>query len=300
MARSQPYANSSPHISHNRFGPYQIEEVLGQGAVAMVYAAKNAQGQQRVLKVLMRQAAAQRTVRVGFQREFRVLNRLRHRNIVRAYTTGEVDGYFYMTLERIDGETLDDFLLRAKKIGEQPAIRIVTQVASALDYMHREGYAHRDIKPANILMTRDGRAVLFDFGTVLDIDNPDEEDSIGVYGTPAFLAPEQINDDPVDGRADLYALGIILYRMITGRKPFYGGRSEVLEAHLRQSPPPPSEFAHVSPDLEGVILKAIEKDPNDRFQTGAELIKAMEAVRLEPEPERVGIGQRIGRLFGTQ
>lgn len=300
MALSQPYGNATPHISHNRFGPYQIEGVLGQGAVAMVYAAINQQGQPRVLKVLMRQAAAQRNVRLGFQNEFRALRQLRHRNIVRAYNMGEVDGYFYMTLERINGETLDEFLLRAEKIGEQPAIRIVSQVASALDYMHVQGYAHRDVKPANILMARDGRAVLFDFGTVLDIEHPGDEDTVGVYGTPAFLAPEQINSGPVDGRADLYALGIILYRMITGRKPFYGGRSEVLDAHLHQPPPPPSEYAHVSPDLERVILKAIAKNPDDRFQTGAELITALETAQLAPEPEKVEIGQRIRRLFGAR
>ena len=298
MAFSQPYGNISPHISHSRFGPYQIEKVLGQGAVAMVYAARSPQGQQRVLKVLIRQAAAQRTVRLGFQREFRVLRQLRHRNIVRAYETGEVDGYFYMTLEYIEGETLDDFLQRAKRIGEQPALRIMGQIASALDYMHAQGYAHRDLKPANILMARDGRAVLFDFGTVLDINNPDEEDTVGVYGTPAFLAPEQITNEAVDGRSDLYALGIILYLMITGRKPFYGGRSEVLDAHLQEAPPPPSQFAHVSPDLEQVILKAIAKDPAERYQTGAELIAAFESIRLEPEPEKVEIGERIRRLFG--
>ena len=300
MALSQPYNNASPHISYNRFGPYAIEGVLGQGAVAMVYAAKNQQGQPRVLKVLMRPAAAQRTVRLGFQREFRALRQLRHRNIVRAYETGEVDGYLYITLERVDGETLDDFLLSVEKIGEQPAIRIVTQIAGALDYMHAQGYAHRDIKPANILMARDGRAVLFDFGTVLDIENPSEEDTIGVYGTPAFLAPEQITDGPVDGRADLYALGIILYRMVTGRKPFYGGRSEVLDAHLHQPPPPPSEFAHVSPDLERVILKAIAKAPDDRYQTGAELIAALEGAQLAPEPEKPELGQRIRRLFSVR
>ena len=143
----------------------------------------------------------------AFEQEYRALSRLRHRNIVRAYETGEVDGYLYTALERIDGETLDEFLLRAKKIGEAPAIGIVRQVASALDYLHAEGYVHRDVKPANILMARDGRAVLFDFGTVLNLNDPPPEDTIGVYGTPAFLAPEQINNTAVDGRADLYALG---------------------------------------------------------------------------------------------
>jgi serine/threonine protein kinase len=299
MALSQPYGSATPHISHNRFGPYQINGVLGQGAVAMAYAATSPQGQPRVLKVLMRPAAAQKLVRLGFQHEYRALSRLRHRNIVRAYETGEVDSYLYTSLERIDGETLDDYLLRAKKIGEAPAIGIVRQVASALNYLHEEGYVHRDLKPSNILMARDGRAVLFDFGTVLNLNNPPIEDTIGVYGTPAFLAPEQINNGPVDGRADLYALGIILYRMVAGHKPFYGGRSEVLDAHLNEMPPPPSEYAHVSPDLERVILKSIAKKPDDRYQTGNELIAALENVEPAPEPEKVELGQRIRRLFGA-
>lgn len=287
--------HTTPHINHSRFGPYRIESVLGQGAVAIVYAARNQAGNPVVLKVLTRPAAAQPTVRTGFQREYRTLSKLRHRNIVRAYDTGEVDGYFYMTLERIDGETMDGYLLRSKKVGESAAIGMVRQVASALDYLHAQGYVHRDVKPSNLLMARDGRVVLFDFGTVMDLHNPQEQDVMGVYGTPAFLAPEQVRNERVDGRADLYALGIILYLMITGRKPFYGGRNEVLDAHLHTPPPPPSEFAHVSADLEGVILKLLAKNPDDRFQTGGELIAALENARLEPEPERTDVGQRLLR-----
>ena len=300
MAVSQPYGSATPHISHNRFGPYRIDGILGQGAVAIAYAATSPQGQPRVLKVLMRPAAAQKLVRLGFEQEYRALSRLRHRNIVHAYETGEVDGYLYTTLERIDGETLDDYLLRAKKIGEAPAIGIVRQVASALNYLHEQGYVHRDVKPSNILMARDGRAVLFDFGTVLNLNNPPVEDTIGVYGTPAFLAPEQINNSAIDGRADLYALGIILYRMVAGRKPFYGGRSEVLEAHLNQTPPRPSEYAHVSPDLERVILKSIAKDPGDRYQTGNELIDALETLTRRRSLRRSILGKRIRKLFGAQ
>ena len=286
---------ATPHISYNRFGPYQIESVLGQGAVAIVYAALDRAGNRVVLKVLTRPAAAQQTVRTGFMREYRTLSKLRHRNIVRAFDTGEVDGYFYMTLERIDGETLDGYLLRNKKVGEAAAVGMVRQVASALDYLHAQGFVHRDVKPANLLLARDGRIVLFDFGTVLDMNNPDAEDVMGVYGTPAFLAPEQVRNEVVDGRADLYALGIILYLMVTGRKPFYGGRNEVLDAHLHQPPPPPSEFTHVSPDLEAVVLKLLAKDPADRYQTGGELITALDDISLTPEPERPDVGQRLMR-----
>jgi serine/threonine protein kinase len=299
VERTQHDPRVAPHISYNRFGPYEIESVLGQGAVAVVYAAKDGTGKPLVLKVLTRPAAAQAPIRLGFQREYRTLSKLRHRNIVQVFGTGEVDGYFYIAMERIIGETLDGFLLRSKKLGESAAIGIARQVAGALDYLHSRGYVHRDIKPGNLLLAQDGRIVLFDFGTVLDLEDPDPEQTVGVYGTPAFLAPEQIRDaTAIDGRADLYALGILLYLMVTGRKPFYGGRNEVLEAHLKTAPPPPSDFAHVSPDLERVILKSLAKDPADRFQTGAEFIAALDGTELTPKPEQP-IAGRLRRLFGA-
>lgn len=298
MERTQHDPRVAPHISYNRFGPYEIESILGQGAVAVVYAAKDRTGKSLVLKVLTRPAAAQAPVRLGFQREYRTLSKLRHRNIVQVFSTGEVDGYFYIAMERITGETMDGFLLRSKKLGESAAIGIARQVAGALDYLHGRGFVHRDIKPGNLLLARDGRIVLFDFGTVLEMENPDPEQTMGVYGTPAFLAPEQIRDDTtIDGRADLYALGVLLFLMVTGRKPFYGGRNEVLEAHLKTPPPRPSEFAHVSPDLERVILKSLAKDPAARYQTGAEFIAALDDAELTPEPDKAITG-RLRRLFG--
>ena len=155
------------------------------------------------------------------------------------------------------------------------------QVAEALDYLHSQGYVHRDVKSSNILLGQGGRAVLFDFGTVYNIHNP-TNNAQGIYGTPAFLAPEQIRaEETPDGRSDLYSLGIVLYLMVAGRKPFYGSREEVLNAHLRQQPPPPSEFRWVSPELEGVILKALAKKPAERFESGRGLC---------PGPERGGGG----------
>ncbi len=297
MPAIQQSHRTSPHISYNRFGPYAIESVLGQGAVAIVYAARDQSGQAIVLKVLTRPASSQPTVRLGFQREYRTLSSLRHRNIIQVFDTGEVDGYFYIAMERIDGETMDGFLLRNKKLGEAAAIGIARQIASALDYLHGRGFVHRDVKPANLLLASDGRVVLFDFGTVLDLRDPLASDVIGVYGTPAFLAPEQIREEVVDGRADLYALGILLYLMVTGRKPFYGGRTEVLNAHQHTPPPRPSEFSQVSPDLEKTILKAIAKNPDDRFQTGNEFITAIDGAELAPEPEHNDLPGRLRRWF---
>ncbi len=286
---------SPGQLPANRFGSYQIEGVLGEGAVARVYRAKDSRGRTVALKVLTPAAAAQRHLRALFQLEYRTLTRLRHRGIIQVYDAGDVNGVPYLAMELVVGETLEDFLLRSKTIGEAAAIDIIRQIAQALDYLHEQGFVHRDIKTSNIMLTRDGRALLFDFGTVFEIGNPPEHE-IGIYGTPAFLAPEQIvPDQPVDGRADLYALGIVLYRMLSGRKPFYGGRSEVLDAHVNEPPPPPSEFHWVSPELESIILKAIAKKPEDRFQTGQELVDALTSARLEPEPPKPELAQR---LFG--
>jgi serine/threonine protein kinase len=134
------------------------------------------------------------------------------------------------------------------------------------------------------MITPDRRIILFDFGTALDLDRADPDDLQGMFGTPPFVSPEQVEARPeIDGRADLYSLGVILYRMVTGRKPFYGSRSELLDAHLKQQPPRPSQFAHVAPGMEAIILKLLAKDPADRFQTARELIDALDDVELTNE-----------------
>lgn len=285
--------------SPNRLGRYQIEAQIGQGAVAGVYRAQEDSGRVVALKVLSRMAGSQPSIRGGFQREYRTLARLRHRGVIRVYDIGEVNGLFYMAIELLEGETLEEFLARNKAIGEPAAISIAKQIAEALDYLHAQGFVHRDVKSSNIMITPNGRAILFDFGTVYDMSNPMPNEQ-GIYGTPAFLAPEQImvETDPdkapeIDGRADLYALGIVLYLMAAGRKPFYGSRSEVLDAHLHQSPPKPSEFRWVSPALETVILKMLAKNRTDRYHTGAEIVDALEQVELTPEPPKAEIPQRI-------
>ncbi len=292
-------AYDTSQAQSNRLGEYRLEAVLGQGAVAVVYRARSDGGRMVALKVLSRTAAAQVHIRNSFQREYRVLSRLSHRGIIRVYDAGEVNGLPYMALELLAGETLEELLTRSKTIGEVAAMDIVRQVANALDYLHGRGYVHRDVKPGNVMVTRDGRAILFDFGTVYDM-NDLASNAPGVYGTPPFLAPEQVlaetdpeHAPPLDGRADLYSLGVVLYRMVTGRKPFYGSRSEVLDAHLHQPPPRPSEFRWVSPALEAIILKALAKDPTDRYQSGAEFAQALTQIELTPEPPKPELPQRI-------
>ncbi|MCB0115972.1 MAG: serine/threonine protein kinase [Caldilineaceae bacterium] len=287
--RGYGYAGVGQLYPNQQFGAYQIERKLGEGAVAVVYAARTQDGRQVALKVLTPVAASQPKIRLLFRQEYQLLARLHHPHIVPAYEFGEQDGRPYIAMGLVLGQTLEEFLGTNKVLGEIQALTIAQQIASALDYVHAQGIVHRDLKPANILITQDRRVMLFDFGTALDRQHPLQSEDDGIYGTPAFLAPEQIrNDGDIDGRADLYALGIILYRMVTGRKPFYGSRLEVLDAHLAEAPPKPSEFAFVSPATEQVILKSIAKDPGARYQTGTAFAAEMEAAKTAApvtEPE---------------
>lgn len=279
-------------------GAYRIESILGEGGVATVYKATyRNQPQPIALKILDQQAAAHKSVREGFRREFLTTRRLRHPGIIRSLDTGEMNGQFYMAMELAEGETFEEFLRRNKSISEVAAIEIIAQVAESLDYLHGEGIVHRDIKPSNIMLTRSNRAKLFDFGAALDLNNVDAESLDGVYGTLGYVSPEQAQALPdIDGRADIYGLGVVLYRAVAGQKPFYGTRNDVLKSHVELAPPPPSRFSRISPDLEAIILKCMEKDPASRYQTGRELVEALRNVSPLPKPEP--LGQRARRWLG--
>ena len=288
MVQTSPQQPAAP--LPDQVGDYRVESLIGEGAAATVYrarrmdapgAASSAVAAPAVaLKVLKPDATKQPHILACFQFEGRVLSRLDHPGILRVYATGMDDELLYTAMELIDGVSLDNVLVANKRLTVPQAIDIARQLAAALGYLHGHGYVHRDIKPANLMLTPDGRVVLFDFGTVVRIKDGAPYEA-GLYGTPAFLAPEQtVAGGKIDGRADLYAAGIMLYMMATGRKPFYGSRSEVLEAHVRSSPPRPSKFARIPPQLEAVILKAIAKNPAERFQSGEEFADALVQVPL--------------------
>lgn len=269
-----------------RLGGYTMEAMLGQGAVAVVYRARSPQGRVVALKVMTEIAAAQPKIRTMFQNEYRITSRLQHPGVVQVRDTGTIEGHFFIAMDLVAGKTLQEFQSKEKGLGETLAINLARQLAGTLDYVHQQQIVHRDIKPSNIFVTQDGRALLFDFGTALDLRAPTAAEASGIYGTPGFVAPEQIrNGNAIDGRADLYSLGAVFYRMVTGRRPFYGSREEVLDAHLHTPPPPPSTLGYVSPELELILLKLLAKDPATRYQSGAEVIKALEQVHLQPPPE---------------
>jgi serine/threonine protein kinase len=299
---------------HNQVGAYLVDSPLGGGAAAMVYRAHRigdtpqkiqippdaadsdgADADSVALKVLRPEATRDPHTLACFQFEARVVSRLDHPGIMRVYDTGVDEGRMYTAMELIDGPSFDHFLLAQKRLPETQAVEIARQICRALDYLHAQGYVHRDIKPANLMLTREGIIKVTDFGTAIRIEDGAAYE-VGLYGTPSFLAPEQISvGSRIDGRSDLYAVGMILYLMVTGRKPFYGSRDEVLQANREKEPPAPSKFAHVSPELESIILKALAKDPDARYQSGAEFAEALDDVTLISEPESASL---VARLFG--
>lgn len=290
---ANPYVQTLP----KELGPFSIESVLGQGGMATVYRARGRDGREVALKVLSGQIANRPKIRDMFQREFRTVLKLNHPNIVRVFDMGEASGQLYIAMQIVEGPTLQDFVLKQKKLSEVLAIELARQIAETLDFVHAHSIVHRDIKPSNILLDARRRPLLFDFGTALDLNNPLPDSDRGVYGTPGFLSPEQIlSGNTVDRRADIYSLGVLLYLMACGRRPFYGDRDDVLDAHINDPPDPPSRHAKISPDLDAVILKAIEKKPDDRFQSGAEFAQALE--QIEPPSPPQPIGRRAMRWLG--
>lgn len=263
-------------------GPYHVEAVLGSGGMAVVYHAHHTSGEPVALKVLFPPPGAAAEIRTRFEREAETAARLHHAGIVRVLDIGQAGDYAYLAMPLVDGQSLADRLAQAGPLDEAGAVDIAWQLADALDYAHRQGVVHRDVKPSNILLTADGRGLLTDFGVAQAFDAPALTRTGYTVGTPAYMAPEQASgEQPVDGRADLYALGIVLYQMVTGRTPFQGSTPQILHAHVYKPPPAPSTVASVSPALESVILRALAKDAAGRFQTGAAMAQAL--ARLDDE-----------------
>ena len=252
------------------FGPYAVERILGQGAVATVYQAWNAQDELVALKLLTpKYGLPSDEIKVRFEREARAMARLHHPNIVGVSDSGQIGDYSYMAMDYIQGETLDKLLRRKGRLGHLQVTDIGWQIASALDYAYKHGVIHRDVKPSNILITQDGQAYLTDFGLARILDDPSITQVGAIVGTAAYMAPEQVLPDmPVDGQTDLYSLGVILYRAATGMLPFVGTGPEIMHAHAYEEPLEPSKVARIPAVLESVILKAMAKSPADRYRDG--------------------------------
>jgi tetratricopeptide (TPR) repeat protein len=274
------------------FGKYQVIERLGSGGQAEVYLAVEPRLQRRVaIKVLLAHLAHDPEVGARFAQEARLVASLRHPAIVQLFDFDTQGDQFYMVMEYLEGGSLKDRL--AQRGVDAPyapaeAVALLRPVAAALDYAHAQGAIHRDIKPGNILFTRDGQAVISDFGVAKILGDGAQLSLAGsVVGTPAYMSPEQAGGGPVTASSDLYALGIVLYQMLTGRVPFSGDSlSGVLMQHLQTPPPAPRTLnPRLSAPVEAVLLQALAKAPAARFPSAAALFAAFDAaLSVQPAP----------------
>jgi serine/threonine protein kinase len=268
-------------------GQYQIVAELGRGGMAVVYKAWQPSLERFVaLKVLPAYFQHEPEFLARFHREAKAAARLSHPNIIVIHDIGEAGGVHYIAMEYVDGGSLRE-RLTGGRLSLSEAERVLSQVASALDYAHSHGLVHRDIKPANILFTASGEAKVTDFGIAQASDGTRLTRTGALMGTPEYMAPEQAEGRPVDHRTDLYALGVVLYQMLTGQAPFRATTPHAtLHAVIYEPPPPPHTLNPELPHaVEKVVLKAIAKQPEQRFRRGSEMVAALRAAAAGRAPK---------------
>jgi len=284
-------------MSVRRIDRYEIEQTLGRGAMGVVYLARDPLiGRRVALKTLRLDLDTEYTgeFRERFFREAKAAGGLNHPGIVTIHDVGEdpESGLVFIAMEYIEGRDLKQLLADGYRFRPSEAARIAADVARALDYAHSMGVVHRDIKPANIILTQDGTAKITDFGIArLESSNLTVEGQF--IGTPNFMSPEQITGKAVDGRSDIFSLGVVLFTLLTGERPFAGETMHEVTMKVVQEPCPiPSTMdANIPTAINPIILKCLEKDPDKRFQSGSEVAQVLAALArslVQREPGDMG------------
>jgi eukaryotic-like serine/threonine-protein kinase len=263
-------------------GRYQLGDVLGRGGMAEVWKAVDTRlGRPVAVKTLRTDLATDPTFQARFRREAQSAAGLNHPTIVAVYDTGEepdsVTGVSipYIVMELVDGPTLRDVLRDGRKILPERALELMQGVLDALSYSHKAGIVHRDIKPANVMLTPTGGVKVMDFGIARAVADTSATmtQTAAVIGTAQYLSPEQARGETVDARSDIYSAGCLMYELLVGRPPFIGESPvSVAYQHVRETPVPPSTFdPSITPDVDAITLKALAKDPADRYQTARDM-----------------------------
>ncbi|MDR3534962.1 MAG: protein kinase [Acetobacteraceae bacterium] len=285
-------------------GKYELRGPIGSGASGVVYHAWDPDLMRRVaikrVQLLGRTDAEQQELRARFRREAQIAGRLGHSGVVSVYDYGEQAGAAYLVMEFVDGDSLaallQDLRQRNETMTPERAVAIVQEMLLALAACHRAGVLHRDIKPGNVMLSRNGAVKLTDFG-IARTETSDLTAQGALIGTPTYMSPEQFESRaPVDARSDLYACGVVLYELLTGRKPFEGDLFAVMHQVRTEQPVPPSRAgAAVPPALDAVVLRAMAKQPVDRFPN-AEAFAAALTASLVPAPPTSNV-RRIGLVL---
>jgi len=286
-------------IAGARLGPYEILHPIGAGGMGEVHRARDVTlGRDAAIKVLPAEVATDYERLARFQREARTTSALNHPNIVTIYDVAEQDGTAYIAMEFVEGLTLSALIANGPLPIDQ-TIRVSAQIADGLATAHEAGIMHRDIKPANIMITGDGGVKILDFGLAKTVavagartipglrqTSPTREGFI--VGTPHYMSPEQLSGDTIDARSDQFALGVVLYQMLSARPPFDGRTvASIIKEILLTTPPPLRTVRHDMPeDLEDVVNRCLEKDPSDRFSSTAAVAAAIRRCGERPVSSR--------------
>jgi eukaryotic-like serine/threonine-protein kinase len=259
---------------------YEVVRRVGVGGMADVYLAEDTQlGRQVALKILHPQYAGDASFVERFRREALSAAKLQHPNIVQIYDSGQEGDFNFIVMEYVEGRSLKDYLSEVGQMEIREAARVAGEVLTALAYAHRTGLVHRDIKPGNILLSDDGKVQVTDFGIARAEAGSTMTQTGTILGTAYYLSPEQAQGLPLDGRSDIYSLGVVLYEMLTGRRPFEGDSPvSIAYKHVREMPRPPSNFREDVPrPLEAIVLNGLAKRPEDRYSSAALMRRDLEA-----------------------
>jgi serine/threonine protein kinase len=266
-----------------QLGPYELQSKLGAGGMGVVYRAIHRRlGQARAIKVLPAALAHDETFLQRFEREARLSSELRHPNIVMIFDIAEDHGVNYIVMELLDGRSLHEVIRKDGPLPLERAVVLLRQLAQALDFAHARGVVHRDIKPGNALVSDTDHLTLVDFGIARAAEGTRLTEASSRIGTAEYMAPESITDGDSGSGTDLYALGVIAFEMLTGRVPFTGVNSQtIMYAQIHTPPPSPRTFrTDLSPAVERVVLRQLDKDPMRRYPTAQAFVAALEQARL--------------------
>jgi serine/threonine-protein kinase len=285
--------DESDLASGTTVGEYRIDDVLGRGGFGTVYRATQPLiGKRVAIKVLSHKYSADRDMVSRFTAEARAVNQIRHRHIIDIFSFGQLpDGRQYYVMEMLDGEPLDQYLASNGPLSLEQAMPILRAIARALDAAHAKGVAHRDLKPENVFLARDDDGALFpkllDFG-IAKLENPEEahahKTNTGVpIGTPYYMSPEQCRGAGVDYRTDIYSLGVVTYRLLTGSFPFEGNLVDIMHHHMYDEPPAPSsKIAALPKAVDDAVLWMLRKDPDQRPKTAMGAVVALQGQTPTP------------------
>ncbi len=291
-------------------GRYRVEARIGAGGMAEVFRGLDTTLNRTVaIKVLKPQFASDPSFVERFRREAQAAARLNHPNLVGVFDTGADNGTNFIVMEYVEGRTLADFMDKGGRLAPAKVVEIAEKIAEALAAAHAQGVIHRDIKTANVMVTRQGVVKVMDFGIARLTTGPDTiAQTASVLGTAAYISPEQAQGQPVDARSDIYSLGVVLYEMLTGAQPFTGDSAVAIAyKHVQENPRPPSALdPDIPARLDAVVMRAMAKNPANRYQSATEFGQDLERVRTGRDVEatpllpRSDATQVIARTTATQ